>query len=93
MAVPFDNHGWMLWYNKKISSRNAGLDRLIILPKNGTDLIPWAQKITTDVNGKHPTDEGFDKDNVQVWALRVHLAPLYRPVHPLAVWWWRARPR
>ena len=66
MAVPFDNHGWMLWYNKDLITK-AGLDP-DNLPKNGTDLIPWAQKITTDVNGKHPTDEGFDKDNVQVWA-------------------------
>lgn len=68
MAVPFDNHGWILWYNKEILE-NAGLptepDQL---PKNGEEFIEWAQKITTDVNGKHPTDEGFDKDNVQVWA-------------------------
>ncbi len=67
MAVPFDNHGWMLWYNKELI-KNAGLDP-DKLPQNGTDLIPWAQQITTDVNGKHPTDAGFDKDNVQVWAM------------------------
>ena len=38
------------------------------LPKNGAEFIDWAQKITTDKNGKHPNEEGFDKDNVDVWA-------------------------
>ena len=67
MAVPFDNHGWLLWYNTKLIT-DAGLDPEN-LPKNGTEFIEWAQKLTTDVNGKHPTDEGFDKDNVDVWAM------------------------
>jgi len=67
MAVPFDNHGWLLWYNTKLIS-DAGLDPEN-LPKNGTEFIEWAQKLTTDVNGKHPTESGFDKDNVQVWAM------------------------
>jgi ABC-type glycerol-3-phosphate transport system substrate-binding protein len=66
MAVPFDNHGWLLWYNTKLIT-DAGLDPNN-LPKNGTEFIEWAQKLTTDVNGLHPTDAGFDKDNVEVWA-------------------------
>jgi ABC-type glycerol-3-phosphate transport system substrate-binding protein len=81
MAVPFDNHGWMLWYNKDIITK-AGLDP-DNLPKNGADFIPWAQKITTDVNGKHPTDEGFDKDNVQVWA---HEFTWTRYTEPSTLW-------
>jgi multiple sugar transport system substrate-binding protein len=67
MAVPFDNHGWLLWYNVELIE-NAGLDPEN-LPKNGTEFIEWAQQLTTDVNGKHPTEEGFDKDNVDVWAI------------------------
>lgn len=67
MTVPFDNHGWLNWVNEKVIS-DAGLDPKE-LPKNGTEFIPWAQQITTDVNGKHPTDDGFDKDNVAVWAI------------------------
>jgi ABC-type glycerol-3-phosphate transport system substrate-binding protein len=66
MAVPFDNHGWLLWANTKVIE-DAGLDPAAI-PTNGTDFIPWAQQITTDVNGKHPNEEGFDPDNVAVWA-------------------------
>ena len=81
MAVPFDNHGWMLWYNKDLITK-AGLDPNN-LPKNGTDFIPWAQKITTDVNGKHPTDAGFDKDNVQVWA---HEFTWTRFTEPSTLW-------
>lgn len=67
MAVPFDNHGWLNWVNTKVI-KDAGLDP-DNLPKNGVEFIPWAQKITTDKNGKHPTDAGFDKDNVVVWAI------------------------
>jgi ABC-type glycerol-3-phosphate transport system substrate-binding protein len=67
MAVPFDNHGWLLWYNTELVEK-AGLDP-DNLPKNGTEFIEWAQQLTTDVNGKHPNEEGFDKDNVDVWAI------------------------
>ena len=67
MAVPFDNHGWLLWYNTELVEQ-AGLDPEN-LPKNGTEFIEWAQQLTTDVNGKHPNEEGFDKDNVAVWAI------------------------
>jgi len=81
MAVPFDNHGWMLWYNKSLITA-AGLDP-DNLPKNGTEFIDWAQKLTTDVNGKHPLDAGFDKDNVQVWA---HEFTWTRYTEPTTMW-------
>lgn len=68
MAVPFDNHGWMLWYDKKILADAGYPTDAESLPKNGAEFLEWAQKITTDVNGKHPLDAGFDKDNVQIWA-------------------------
>ena len=67
MAVPFDNHGWLLWYNTKLME-DAGLDPNV-LPANGAEFIEVAQKLTTDINGKHPNEEGFDKDNVDVWAI------------------------
>ncbi|MBK8046076.1 MAG: extracellular solute-binding protein [Anaerolineales bacterium] len=67
MAVPFDNHGWLLWVNT-VLLKDAGLDPEN-LPKNGAEFIEWAQKLTTDINGKHPTEEGFDKDNVDVWGI------------------------
>ena len=67
MAVPFDNHGWLLWYNTKLMA-DAGLDPEV-LPQNGAEFIEMAQQLTVDVNGKHPNEEGFDKDNVAVWAI------------------------
>ncbi len=67
MAVPFDNHGWMLWYNEQLIEE-AGLDPNA-LPQNGDEFIEWAQMLTTDVNGLHPNEEGFDPENVDVWAM------------------------
>lgn len=67
MAVPFDNHGWLLWYNRKLIE-DAGLDP-DNLPKNGAEFIEWGQQLTTDVNGKHPNEDGFDADNVDIWAI------------------------
>jgi ABC-type glycerol-3-phosphate transport system substrate-binding protein len=69
MAVPFDNHGWLLWYNASLLEAAGLPSDPADLPKNGAEFIEWAQKLTTDVNGKHPTEEGFDKDNVDVWAM------------------------
>ena len=81
MAVPFDNHGWLLWYNKSLITA-AGLDPTK-LPKNGAEFITWAQKLTTDVNGKHPLDAGFDKNNVNVWA---HEFTWTRYTEPTTMW-------
>ncbi len=66
MAVPFDNHGWNGYVNTKIL-KDAGLDPEN-LPQNGAEFLEWALKITTDENGKHPGEEGFDPDNVKVYA-------------------------
>jgi ABC-type glycerol-3-phosphate transport system substrate-binding protein len=67
MAVPFDNHGWGLYYNTKLI-QDAGLDPNN-LPKNGDEFIQWALKLTTDENGKHPDESGFNPDKVKVWAI------------------------
>jgi ABC-type glycerol-3-phosphate transport system substrate-binding protein len=67
MAVPFDNHGWGLYVNTKVIEE-AGLDPQA-LPKDGNEFIDWAKQVTTDVNGNHPDDSGFDPDNVKVWAI------------------------
>jgi ABC-type glycerol-3-phosphate transport system substrate-binding protein len=67
MAVPFDNHGWMLWYNTALMEA-AGLDPNV-LPTNAEEFAAAAMAATTDVNGKHPNEEGFDPDNVQVWGM------------------------
>ena len=69
MAVPFDNHGWLLWYNTQLLEE-AGFDSdPSALPKDGIEFLEWAQQLTTDVNGLHPNEDGFDPDNVDVWAI------------------------
>ncbi len=68
MAVPFDNHGWLLYYNEMLLEQ-AGLPTdPESLPKNGAEAIEWGLKLTTDVNGLHPDEEGFDPNNVDIWA-------------------------
>ena len=67
MAVPFDNHGWGLYYNTKLIS-DAGLNP-DQLPKNGAEFLEWANKLTVDEAGKHPTDADFNPDKVKVWAI------------------------
>ncbi len=58
----------IMYYNKKLF-KDAG----IVPPMDPANPWTWAQyvenakKLTTDVNGKHPTDPGFDYDNVKVW--------------------------
>jgi len=67
MAVPFDNHGWVLYANNKVIT-DAGLDPEK-LPTNGAEFIDWALQVTVDENGKHPTDSGFDPDRIKVFAI------------------------
>ncbi len=40
-----------------------------------------AKQLTVDANGKHPDDSGFDKDNIQTWAVDW---PLGNASHPTA---------
>lgn len=66
MGIPFDNHGWGLYYNTKLI-QDAGLDPNN-MPKNGAEFLTWADKLTVDENGKHPSESGFNADKVKVWA-------------------------
>ena len=68
MAVPFDNHGWVMYYNKRLLEEAGLPSDPASLPKNGAEFIEWGQQLTVDVNGKHPNEAGFDPDNVQIWA-------------------------
>jgi ABC-type glycerol-3-phosphate transport system substrate-binding protein len=68
MACPFDNHGWVMYYNTMLLE-NAGMPTdPESLPKNGDEFIEWGLQLTTDVNGNHPGDAGFDPMNVDIWA-------------------------
>ena len=67
MCVPFDNHGWVCYLNTKVV-KDSGLDPAV-MPKNGEEFIQWAQKVTVDESGKHPTESGFNKDKTKVFAI------------------------
>jgi ABC-type glycerol-3-phosphate transport system substrate-binding protein len=67
MCVPFDNHGWVEYVNTAVIEA-AGLDPMQ-LPTNGAEFIDWALQVTTDTSGRHPGEDGFDADNVAVWAI------------------------
>ncbi len=64
-AVPFDQHAWGMYVNTELLEK-AGLsaDKM---PKNGDEFIDATMKLTTDKNGKHPDENGFNANQVQVW--------------------------
>ena len=66
MAVPFDNHGWNMYVNTKLVEEAGG--DVNNLPSNGAEFLDLALKITTDQNGNHPEDAGFDPENIAVYA-------------------------
>jgi ABC-type glycerol-3-phosphate transport system substrate-binding protein len=66
MAVPFDNHGWNGYVNTRLVEEAGGDPNN--LPQNGAEFLDLAMRITTDQNGRHPGEDGFDPDNVAVWA-------------------------
>ncbi|HWQ15958.1 MAG TPA: substrate-binding domain-containing protein [Roseiflexaceae bacterium] len=81
MGVPFDNHGWGLFYNTKLIT-DAGLDPNN-LPKNQAEFLTWADKLTVDEAGKHPSEDGFNPDKVKVWAIH---ASWQRFTMPSTMW-------
>lgn len=66
-GVPIDIHGWGLWYNQTLFDE-AGLEGC---PATGEEFLEYARAITTDANGNHPGDEGFDPENVVVYGTTV----------------------
>lgn len=66
MAIPFDTHGWNMYVNTELVKAAGGDPEN--LPTNGAEWLDLALKITTDENGKHPGEDGFDPEKVKVWA-------------------------
>jgi multiple sugar transport system substrate-binding protein len=68
-TVPFDNYGVGVYVNADLLEK-AGLDPTIP-PTNQEEFLEYARKLTWDVNGKHPGEEGFDPTKVDVWGYHV----------------------
>ena len=64
-AAPFDTHMHGLFYNKDIFEAN----NIEKVPQTGEELVQTAIQLTVDANGKHPNEEGFDKNNVVQYGL------------------------
>lgn len=62
-GVLFDNHGFGTWVNLNLF-KTANVDPATPYPTTGDAFIKLAQSLTLDKNGKHPTDSGFDANNI-----------------------------
>lgn len=63
----------VLYYNKDLF-KEAGIETPPADAKNAwtwDEMIKVAQKLTTDANGKHPTDAGFDPENIVTYGINV----------------------
>lgn len=69
VGLPWDWHGQGLWWNKDLFKK-AGLDPEKP-PTTQQEFRDYCAKITTDKNGKHPGEDGFDYDNVTIWGCYV----------------------
>ncbi len=74
--------GWVdivMVYNKDLFDK-AGVpyptDDWTWNPSDGGDFLDLAQRLTLDKNGKHPTDPGFDPDNIEQYGFALNN------------WWW-----
>jgi len=68
-TVPFDNYGVGVYVNLDLLEA-AGIDPNEP-PQNVEQWLDYAQRLTVDKNGKHPNEDGFDPDNVDVWGWAV----------------------
>ena len=73
-GVPFNAFTWLCYANADVW-KDAGLDatqRDATNPfKDGAEFIQVSQQLTRDKSGRHPTDSGFDGNNVAVWAIDI----------------------
>jgi multiple sugar transport system substrate-binding protein len=80
-AVPYYGSHFVMAINEDIWDQ-AGQPAV---PTTYADVIPFAQKLTFDKNGKHPGEDGFDKGNITtygysesgLWEVAVNYVPNY----------------
>lgn len=68
-GLPLDNHGWGMWANNELFEK-AGLDASTP-PANLQEFVDLATKLTLDVNGKNPGQDGFDATNIAQYGTTV----------------------
>jgi ABC-type glycerol-3-phosphate transport system substrate-binding protein len=68
-TVPFDNYGVGVYVNLDLLEQ-AGID-YEKPPKNQQEFLEYARLLTTDKNGKHPNESGFDPESPDVYGFVV----------------------
>ena len=69
----------MVLYNKALFEE-AGIDAPstdAANPWTWEEYVDAAVKLTKDINGKHPGEEGFDSNNISVWGTKVFDSPIF----------------
>ena len=69
-SMPRDYNSIVLFYNKDLF-KAAGINEYPNGDMTWDETVTLAQKLTLDKNGKHPTDAGFDKNNIKQYGLYV----------------------
>lgn len=82
-TVPLDTYGVGLYVNVDLLER-AGIDPNAP-PSNQQEFLDYARRLTWDVNGNNPGDEGFDPNNIDVWGFTIDV-PRYT-VQPALYQW------
>jgi multiple sugar transport system substrate-binding protein len=67
-GLPFDLGVHGLFYNADLLEE-AGLEGP---PSNMEEMLAAFEALTVDANGNHPSDEGFDPDNIVQYAINMH---------------------
>ena len=69
----------LVFYNRELF-RQAGVEEPSTdagNPWTWEEYVAAARKLTTDINGKHPEEAGFDTNNIAVWGTKVFDAPVF----------------
>ncbi len=67
--VPFDNYGVGVYVNTNVLER-AGISP-DDPPENQEEFLDYVRRLTFDVNGNNPGDDGFDAENIDVWPVDI----------------------
>lgn len=83
-AMPRDYNSIVMYYNKDLFQA-AGVTEYPNGDMTWDQVAQMAQKLTLDKNGKKPTDEGFDKNNIVQFGLYVPFANVDSTIETL-IW-------
>lgn len=81
-AMPRDYNSVLLFYNKDLFKK-AGISEYPNPDMTWEQLVPIAQKLTIDKNGKNATEPGFDPNNIVQYGLQINTADIDSAIETL----------